>query len=100
MPNPEPLMVTGVPTGPAFGRIPDTIAAGTTVKTTALLTSPPFVVTITFPLDADVDTIATILLLLHLTTVAAAPLKETAPFPLLAPNPEPRSEEHTSELQS
>jgi hypothetical protein len=61
------------------------LGAGTmTVKATPLLATPPTVTT-TFPVDAPVGTVTTMLVALQLVTVAAVPLNLTVLVPWVAP---------------
>src|SRR5215471_14534638 len=82
LPNPVPLMVTDVPTGPEVGdRLP---MPKVTVKLTPLLAVPPTVTT-TLPVVAPLGTGATILVLLQLVGVAAVPLNVIVLLPCVEP---------------
>lgn len=73
-------MVTAVPGAPALGEkllIVGVPEAATTVKATALDTGLPEVATEIRPVVAPVGTVATILVAVAETTVAAVPLKVT-----------------------
>src|SRR5215471_7234791 len=81
-PNPVPLMVTDVPTGPKVGdRLP---MPGVTVKLTPLLAFPPTVTT-TLPVVAPLGTGTAILILLQLVGVAVVPLNATVLVPWVEP---------------
>lgn len=75
-PNPVPVIVTGVPTGPEPGKIPVMIGedAVVTIKLTPLLARPPTVTT-TLPVVAPLGTRTTMLVALQLVGVATVPLK-------------------------
>jgi hypothetical protein len=75
-PKLAPLIVTGVPTGPAMGERLVIAGPDPTTKGTPLLGIPPTVTT-TFPVAAPVGTGATIVVALQLVGVAVVPLKVT-----------------------
>ena len=64
------------------------VGAGTTIKETPLLFTPPAVTT-TFPVVAPLGTAVTIEVALQLVAVADVPLKVTLPLPCVAPKPVP-----------
>ena len=79
-------MATDVPTAAEAGVMP--VMVGTvTVKGTALLATPPLVVTTTLPLVAPKGTVTTMELDPHVNNVAWVPLKVI--LPAVAPNPDP-----------
>src|SRR5262245_44089678 len=78
----EPVIVTGVPTGPEIRFSP--VIAGATEKLTPLLGN-PVTVTTTFPLVAPAGTGTTMLVGLQLVGVAAVPLTVTVLDPCVAP---------------
>jgi hypothetical protein len=84
-----PVIVTAVPTGPeVFDRLV-ILGAGTTVKVTPLLTTPPTVTT-TFPVVAPLGTFTFIVPAAQLATlVAAVPLNVTVLEPWGEPKPVP-----------
>src|SRR5258708_10174435 len=95
-----PLIFTDVPTNPhAAFKLVMLGARTVTVKLTPLLAAPPTATT-TFPVVAPAGTVAVMLVALHAVAVAATPLNATVFVPCVAPKFAPRSEEHTSELQS
>jgi len=65
-----PVIVTEVPTAPEVGDRLVMLGAGTTVKVTPLLATPPAAVTTTLPVVAPAGTVATMLVLLQLVGVA------------------------------
>jgi len=81
-PNPSPVMVTDVPTGPEAGLELEML--GITVKGVPLLAAPPTVTT-TFPVLEPVGTAATMLEVLQLVGVAMVPLNVTVLFPCDGP---------------
>jgi hypothetical protein len=81
VPKFAPVMVTDVPTCPDGGVRPPILGAGTTVKLTPLLATPPAAVTTTLPVVAPFGTEATMLVSLQLVTVACVPLNFAVPFP-------------------
>jgi hypothetical protein len=85
-PKPDPLMVTDPPTAPAAGA--RLVIAGTTVYAKPLLATPTTVTT-RGPLVAAAGIGTTILVLLQLVGVAAAPLNVTVLVPWAAPKPDP-----------
>jgi hypothetical protein len=85
-PNPDPEIVTVLPTAPEAGvRL---VMAGTTLYEKPLLDTPATVTT-REPLVAAAGMVTTILVLLQLVDVAAAPLKVTVLAPWVAPKPDP-----------
>ena len=72
-----PVMVTGVPTGPATGDRLEIEGVGTKVKFRPLLATPPTVTT-TFPEEALAGTATAMLESLQLDATAATPLNVTA----------------------
>jgi len=81
-PNPLPVMVTDVPTGPEVG--PKLEMLGNTVKGVPLLAAPPTVTT-TFPVLEPTGTGATMLAGLQLVGVAIVPLNVTVLAPCNGP---------------
>jgi hypothetical protein len=77
-PNPSPVIVTDVPTGPEVGLKFEML--GITVKGVPLLAAPPTVTT-TFPVLEPDGTAATMLEVLQLVGVAMVPLNVTVLFP-------------------
>src|ERR1700731_4648452 len=77
-----PVIVTAVPTGPAFGE--RLVMPGVTVKFTPLLGTPPTVTT-TFPVLAPLGTEVARLVALQLVTVAVVPLNVTVLVPCVDP---------------
>jgi hypothetical protein len=73
-------MVTEVPTAPEVGLRLAIVGVGRTVNAMPLLTT-PLTITTTLPVVAPVGTLATMLLALQLTGVAAIPLKVTVLVP-------------------
>ena len=83
-PNPVPVIVTDVPTGPEDGdRL---VIVGNTLKYRPLLAAPPTVTT-TFPNDALVGTGAVMLVDVQLVGVAGTQLNVTVLDPCVAPKP-------------
>lgn len=80
----DPVMITGVPTGPEIGLKLVMDGVGTTVNVTGLLTAVP-TVTRTLPVLALVGTVTVMLLALQLVGVAGVPLKLTVLVPCVAP---------------
>jgi hypothetical protein len=76
-----PVMVTGVPTPPLVGVKLVIVGAATTVKLDELVTVPPGVVTLIFPVEAPVGTVVAIEVAVTVPRVAAVPLN----FTLVAP---------------
>src|SRR5439155_6515725 len=74
VPKFEPVMVTDVPTCPEGGERLLILGAGTTVKLTPLLATPPAAVTTTLPVVAPLGTEAAMLVALQFVTVACVPL--------------------------
>ena len=85
-PNPEPVIVIGVPTGPLVGA--RFVKVGRTRYDTPLLGTPSTVTT-TLPVAAPVGTVTTMLVADQLVGVAAVPLNVTVFAPCVAPNPVP-----------
>ena len=84
-----PVIVTDVPTGPDVTDSFVIFGAGTTVKLTPLLATPPTVTT-TLPVVAPLGTLAVIEPAAQLATlVADVPLKVTVLVPCGEPNPDP-----------
>ena len=83
-PNPVPVIVTAVPTGPEDGD--KLVMVGNTLKYAPLLAAPPTVTT-TFPNDALVGTGAVMLVDVQLVGVAGTPLNVTVLVPCVAPKP-------------
>ncbi len=84
----EPVIVTGVPSGPDATLRLEMLGVGSTVKATALLAT-PLTVTTTFPVVAAAGTGTTMLVALQLVGVPAVPLNDTVLVPWLAPKFEP-----------
>src|SRR5262249_46282499 len=83
-----PAIVTDAPTGPEFGVSVVMLGAATTVNAFPALDAPETVTT-TLPVVAPVGTMATMLVALHVLTVAAVPLNLTVLVPFVEPNPVP-----------
>jgi hypothetical protein len=81
-PNPSPVMVTDVPTGPEVGPVLEML--GITANGAPLLAAPPTVTT-TFPVLEPDGTAATMLVVLQLVGVAVMPLNVTVLFPCNGP---------------
>jgi hypothetical protein len=75
-----PVIVTDAPTAPVVGEILLMLGAGTTVRVTPLLVTPPTATT-TLPVVAPVGTVATIEVVLQLVAVAVVPLNFTVLIP-------------------
>jgi len=80
-----PEIVTGVPSGPEVGLMPEMLGAGTTVKVIPLLGTPPTVTT-TGPEVAPAGTEVMMLVALQFDTMAEVPLNVT----VLVPCDEPK----------
>lgn len=87
--NPEPVMVTIVPTGPMFGEKVLIAADGETVNAEPLVAEPPVVVTVNDPVVAPEGTVATICVAEAEVTVPAMPLKLTVFCATVELNPVP-----------
>src|SRR4029077_7074884 len=87
-PNPVPVMVTAVATGPLVGERLVIVGGTVTVNATPLLARPPAVTT-TLPEVAPDGTGATMLVADQLVGVAVVPLNVTVLVPCVAPNPVP-----------
>jgi len=83
-----PAIVTDAPTGPDVGDRLVMLGVESTVKVTPLLLTPAALTTM-FPVVAPAGTGATILVALHVVTVAAVPLNVTVLVPCVAPKFEP-----------
>src|SRR6266404_6770363 len=86
--NPEPVMVTELPTPPMVGVMLAICGAGT-VKLILLFPATPPSVTCTGPEGAAVGTMATICVSDQLTTPAGTRLNVSTLVPCAAPNPTP-----------
>ncbi len=90
LPKFDPVTVTAVPTAPDVTDKLVMLGAGTTVKFTPLLGTPPAAVTTTLPVVAPLGAVAVMLLAPQLVTVVAlVPLKVTPPLPCVAPKFDP-----------
>jgi hypothetical protein len=89
LPKFDPVTVTAVPTAPDVTDKLVMLGAGTTVKFTPLLGTPPAAVTTTLPVVAPLGAVAVMLLAPQLVTVALVPLKVTPPLPCVAPKLDP-----------
>lgn len=77
--NPIPVRATGVPAAPLVGTKLEIVGAATTVKLEELVTVPPEVVTVIFPVVAPMATTAVIFVeLLTVKLLEAIPLNFTA----------------------
>jgi hypothetical protein len=83
-PNPEPMIVTGVPAAPEVGERLVTFGTGVTVNKEPLLLTPPTFTT-KLPVFASVGTVVTIDVSLQIDGAATAPLKLTALVPCAEP---------------
>src|SRR5258706_538097 len=77
----EPLIVTEVPTGPLVGENDEIVGAPMTVNVAPLVSAPPGVVTLIFPVVAFAGTMAVILLSELTVNVALVPLNSTKVAP-------------------
>jgi hypothetical protein len=86
VPKLVPVIVTVAPTAPLDGLNPVIFGVGNTVKTDALVTVTPLVVTVIGPVVALAGTVTTILLAIELLTLARVPLNlTTGEVPKLVP---------------
>src|SRR5437764_6070749 len=81
----DPAMVTDEPTTPELGVRLLMLGAAVTVKLTPALLTPPAAVTTTLPVVAPVGTLAVMLDVPQLVTVAVVPLNFTEPLPCVDP---------------
>ena len=84
----DPTIVTDAPIAPDVGDRLATVGAGTTVKGRPLLAVPDTVTT-TFPVDAPLGTVATMVVAFQLVVVAVMPLNLIVLVPLVVPKPVP-----------